>query len=295
MPTTTELDEKGNQRSSAPPSSSTAGSCWRPCARFGRGEFDTRLPDGLDGVDGQICESFNDLAQFAEVAARRGGRAAPAGGARGPHPPPAGSQRAPGAAGRTTSTGSTRCSTTSPPTRPRSPGWSPRWPRATSAQAIDVDGKDVALRGRLPPPRPLGQRHGQPAGGVRQRGDPRRPGGRRRGQARRPGARARRLRRLEGADRQREPDGVEPHRPGARDRPGDHRGRPGRPDQDGQHRRQGRDPRAQEHHQHDGRAAGQLRRRGDAASPARWAPRGGSAARRRCAASPACGASSPRT
>jgi HAMP domain-containing protein/CheY-like chemotaxis protein len=30
-----------------------------------RGEFDARLPDHLDGVDGQICETFNDLAQYA--------------------------------------------------------------------------------------------------------------------------------------------------------------------------------------------------------------------------------------
>src|SRR5215213_11094939 len=33
---------------------------------FGRGEFATRLPDELDGVDGQICEAFNELTQFAE-------------------------------------------------------------------------------------------------------------------------------------------------------------------------------------------------------------------------------------
>ena len=32
---------------------------------FRRGELDTRLPDGLVGVDGQICEAFNELAQFA--------------------------------------------------------------------------------------------------------------------------------------------------------------------------------------------------------------------------------------
>src|SRR5688572_21313517 len=30
-----------------------------------RGEFDARLPDHLDGLDGQICETFNDLAQYA--------------------------------------------------------------------------------------------------------------------------------------------------------------------------------------------------------------------------------------
>jgi HAMP domain-containing protein/CheY-like chemotaxis protein len=30
-----------------------------------RGEFDARMPDDLSSVDGQICETFNDLAQFA--------------------------------------------------------------------------------------------------------------------------------------------------------------------------------------------------------------------------------------
>jgi HAMP domain-containing protein/CheY-like chemotaxis protein len=32
---------------------------------FSRGEFDARLPDDLDGIDGQICETFNDIAQLA--------------------------------------------------------------------------------------------------------------------------------------------------------------------------------------------------------------------------------------
>ncbi|HKU37714.1 MAG TPA: HAMP domain-containing protein, partial [Polyangiales bacterium] len=31
---------------------------------FRRGDFDVRLPDTFDGVDGQLCEAFNDLAQF---------------------------------------------------------------------------------------------------------------------------------------------------------------------------------------------------------------------------------------
>ena len=30
-----------------------------------RGEFDARLPDDMSGVAGQICETFNELAQFA--------------------------------------------------------------------------------------------------------------------------------------------------------------------------------------------------------------------------------------
>src|SRR3569832_237815 len=32
-----------------------------------RGEFGARLPDGLSGVDGQICETFTELAQFADA------------------------------------------------------------------------------------------------------------------------------------------------------------------------------------------------------------------------------------
>src|SRR5204862_3795913 len=32
---------------------------------FRRGEFEIRLPDDLSGVDGQICDTFNDLVQFA--------------------------------------------------------------------------------------------------------------------------------------------------------------------------------------------------------------------------------------
>jgi HAMP domain-containing protein/CheY-like chemotaxis protein len=31
-----------------------------------RGEFEVRLPDEFAGIDGQVCEAFNDLAQFAE-------------------------------------------------------------------------------------------------------------------------------------------------------------------------------------------------------------------------------------
>jgi HAMP domain-containing protein/CheY-like chemotaxis protein/GAF domain-containing protein len=33
---------------------------------FRRGEFDVRLPDEFAGIDGQVCEAFNDLAQFAQ-------------------------------------------------------------------------------------------------------------------------------------------------------------------------------------------------------------------------------------
>ena len=64
--------------------------------------------------------------------------------------------------------------------------------------------------------------------GFASRSDPRRPRGRHRRQARRPGAGARRRRHLEGPDRQRQPDGRQPDRPGAQHRRGDDRRRQGR-------------------------------------------------------------------
>ena len=68
-------------------------------------------------------------------------------------------------------------------------------------------------------------------------------------------------------DRERQPDGAQPDRPGAQHRPGDHRGRQRRPVQEDHRRRPRRDPRAQGHHQHDGRPAVVLRGRGDARRP----------------------------
>ncbi len=80
----------------------------------------------------------------------------------------------------------------------------------------------------------------------------------------RPGQRARRGGNVEGSDRERQFHGIEPHRPGAQHRRGDH-GRGARRFVAQDHgRRQGRNPRAQEHHQHHGRPAERLRRRGDA-------------------------------
>ncbi len=57
---------------------------------------------------------------------------------------------------------------------------------------------------------------------------------------------------------------VEPHRPGAQHRRGDHGGGARRPFAQDHRRREGRDPGAQEHHQHHGGPAERLRRRGDA-------------------------------
>ena len=73
------------------------------------------------------------------------------------------------------------------------------------------------------------QHDGRPAQLLRRRGDARGARGRHRGQARRPGRRAGRRRHLEGPDRQRQPDGRQPDRPGAQHRRGDHRGRQRRP------------------------------------------------------------------
>ena len=97
--------------------------------------------------------------------------------------------------------------------------------------------------------------------------DPRRPRGRHRRAARRPGAGARRGRRLEGPDRQRQPDGRQPDRPGARDRQGRHGGRQRRPEAQAVRRGQGRDRRAGRHDQRDDRHAGDLRRAGHHGRP----------------------------
>src|ERR1044071_5976270 len=34
---------------------------------YRRGEFDVRLPDDLQGIDGQICEVFNEIAQSTQA------------------------------------------------------------------------------------------------------------------------------------------------------------------------------------------------------------------------------------
>jgi HAMP domain-containing protein len=62
---------------------------------------------------------------------------------------------------------------------------------------------------------------------LRRRGDARRPRGRHRGQARRPGRGQGRVGHLEGPDRQRQPDGQQPDRPGPQHRRGHDRGRHG--------------------------------------------------------------------
>ena len=107
------------------------------------------------------------------------------------------------------------------------------------------------------------QRDGRPAQRLHLRGDPSRARGRYRGQARSGRRRHDRgRRRLEGPHRQRQPDGRQPDRPGAKHRRGHDRGRQRRPQQEDLDRREGRVPRAEEHRQRDGRPAQRVRRRG---------------------------------
>ena len=152
------------------------------------------------------------------------------------------------------------------------------------SQKITVDGE-----GRGAGAEEHHQHDGRSAARVRQRGHARRARGRHRGQAGRPGAGAGRQRHLEGPDRQRQPAGRQPDRPGAQHRQGHDRGRQRRPVAEDHRRRQGRDPRAEEHHQHDGRSAARRSRARSRASRRRSAPRASWAARPRCRASAASG------
>ena len=92
----------------------------------------------------------------------------------------------------------------------------------------------------------------------------------------------RRRRHLEGPDRQREPDGRQPDRPGAQHRRSDHRRGQGRPVQEDHRGREGRNPGAEEHHQHHGGPAELLRLGSD--------PRGARSGHRRQARRPGPGA-----
>ena len=70
-----------------------------------------------------------------------------------------------------------------------------------------------------------------------------------------------RRRHLEGPHRQRQRDGDQPYRPGPQHRRSDDRRGPRRLVQEDHRRGEGRNPRAQEHHQHHGGSAERLRRR----------------------------------
>ena len=118
--------------------------------------------------------------------------------------------------------------------------------------------------GRDPRAEEHDQHHGRPAVLVRGRGHARGARGGHRGQARRPGRGADGGGHVEGPHRLGEPDGHQPHRPGARHRPGhDRRGR-GRPVPEGHRGRAGRDRGAEGDREHHGRPAVVVRGRGHA-------------------------------
>ena len=137
--------------------------------------------------------------------------------------------------------------------------------RGRQGRPLEEDHRRRARRGA--PAQEHDQHDGRPALRVRGRGDARRARGRHRGQARRPGAGEGRLRRVARPDRERQPDGRQPDRPGAVDRRGDDRGRPRRPDAEDHDRDEGRDRPARLDDQHDGRPALLVRRRGDPRRP----------------------------
>ena len=143
--------------------------------------------------------------------------------------------------------------------------------------------------GRDPRAQEHHQHDGRPVERLRVGSDARRARSRHRRQARWPGRGARRRRHVEGPDRQRQLHGVEPDRPGAQHRRGDHGRRARRPVEKDHRRRARRDPRAQEHHQHDGRPAERVCRRSQPRGARSRHRRRSWAARRRCPASPARG------
>ncbi len=139
------------------------------------------------------------------------------------------------------------------------------------------------------------QHDGRSAPLVRGGSDPRGARSRHRRQAGRPGAGARRGRHLEGPHRQRQLDGLEPHRPGPQHRRRGDRHRARRPDPQDHRRREGRDPAAEGHHQHDGRAARRVRLGSDARGARSRHRRQARRPGRRCPAWPAPGRTSPTT
>ena len=127
---------------------------------------------------------------------------------------------------------------------------------------LDVDGRP--LKGEFLRSATIVNAHDRAAVGVHLRGDARGARGRHRRQARRPGPGGRGDRRVERPHRVGELDGLQPHRPGAQHRRGDHRRRQRRPLQEDHRRRARRDPAAQGSHQHHGGPAALVRLGSDA-------------------------------
>ena len=143
--------------------------------------------------------------------------------------------------------------------------------------------------GRNPAAQGNHQYDGRSAQRVRRRGDARGARGRHRRAARRPGQRARRRRHLEGSDRERQLDGLESDRAGAQHRRSLHRHRQRRLVEENHRRRRAARSSSSRTPSTPWWTSSTLLPAKSPASRARSAPRASSAARRRCAASPAPG------
>ena len=128
------------------------------------------------------------------------------------------------------------------------------------------------------------QHDGRSAQHIRIRSDARRARSRNRRTTGRPGRSAGSRRNMEGPHRQRERDGLEPHRPDQKHRRRNDRGREGRSVEKDHRGREGRNPRAEANDQHDGGSAQRIRVGSDAWRR-KWAPKGSWADRRKCRAS----------
>jgi hypothetical protein len=224
---------------------------------FRRGDFSVRLPTDLSGLDGELAEAFNDAVNLNDQISKEFERLGDVVGKQGKINHRA---RLPGATGSWAASVEAVNNLITDMVHPT----------AEMARVIGATAKGDLSRPwtwrtrsaparRVPAHRQGRQHHGGPAGLVRLGSDPRGPRSGHRRQAGRPGPGEGRGRHLEGPDRQRQPDGRQPDRPGAQHRRGDHRRRQRRPQPQDHRRREGRGAGAEEHHQHHGGPAQQLR------------------------------------
>ena len=223
-----------------------------------RGDFSVRLPEEVDGVDGEIASIFNEVVSVNEEMTQEFERLS----------------KVVGKEGKITQRGRVKNARGGWETAVRSVNELIEdmvQPTAEVARVIgavakgdlsqsmtvEIDGRPAARR--IPAHRQGREHHGRAARLLRVGSDSRCPRSRHRRQARRTGQGEGRRRHLEGPHRQRQRDGDQPHRPGAQHRRSDHRRRPRRLVEEDHGRGEGRDPRAEEHDQRDGRPAERLR------------------------------------
>ena len=249
-----------------------------------RGDFSVRLPEEVDGVDGEIASLFNEVVSVNEEMTQEFERLS----------------KVVGKEGKITQRGRVKNARGGWETAVRSVNELIEdmvQPTAEVARVIgavakgdlsqihDRGNRRPAAARRIPAHRQGGEHHGRAARLVRLGSDARCPRSRHRGQARRTGQGEGRRRHVEGPHRQRQRDGDQPHRPGAQHRRSDHRRRPRRLVEEDHRRGEGRNPRAEEHDQRHGRPAERLRVGSDARRPRgghrRQARRPGAGGRRR--------------